>query len=301
MGLGLAAVDLIGEVTEIPKADETTFMLSYDKQAGGPVSNALATVSRLGMEAAWIGKAGDDEYGDFILEEMKKDEVDTRLATVEAGSRSPLSFILIDQKTQGRSIIFNPGCSGFYGSEVPDDIIKQFDVLHLDGCFLDAAFSSAEKAKKLGVKVSLDAGLVFPGLDTLLKRVDIFVPTREVALELTKEADAAQAMKKLTELGPEIVAVTMGKEGSAGLSGDEVVKVPAFEVKAVDTTAAGDVFHGAFVFAYLKGWDIEKILTFSSAVSAVKCTRRGARKGIPRFDEVIAFLKERDIDVEKDW
>jgi sulfofructose kinase len=295
LGVGLAGFDHIAEVDEIPGPDEHAFMRGYDRQAGGIVGNALTAMARLGIETAWAGKVGGDEYGRFILDEMLKDGVDTSRVIIDPEGRTPFSLVLVDHKTRGRSIVFNRGCSGSYGAPIEESFIARFDALHLDGYVPDAAFDASEKAKKLGVKVSLDAGLMFPGLHELLKRSDIFVPTRAIAAELTGETDMAAAMRKLAGAGPEIVAVTMGAEGSMGLWRGEIVKIPGFEIDAADTTAAGDTYHGAFIYAYLQGWPIEKILTFSNAVSALKCTRPGGRRGIPMLAEVSAFLKNRGI------
>jgi len=293
VGLGLTGMDLIAEVDEIPGPDEHAFMRGFEKQAGGIVGNALAAAARLGLEAAWIGKVADDDAGNYIISEVRKENIDTSMVVVEKGARSPFSIVLVDRKTKGRSIIFNRGCSTKYGSEVSDEFLKKYDVIHLDGYFFDAALEAALKAKRLGVKVSLDAGLMFPGLDPLLGIADIFIPTRKIATELTCEKDTERAIRKLADMGPEIVVVTMGKSGCAGLWGDEFVSAPAFKVDAIDTTGAGDTFHGAFIFAYLKGWTFEQMLVFSNAVSALKCTRLGGRKGMPRFDEVADFLDER--------
>jgi len=296
-GIGLATVDMIGEVDSIPREDEMVYMLSHEKQAGGVVSNALAAASRLGLGSSWIGKVGDDERGAFIIEEMRRDGVDVSLASVEPGASTPFSFILVDRKTRGRSIVFNPGCSYSFGEEIPSETISRFDALHLDGFFPDAALSAARHARAIGVEVFLDAGFIFPALESLLELTDVFIPTLAIASELTGEEDAERALEKLSARGFRMAAVTMGARGSAGICDGEIVFAPAFEVETVDTTAAGDTFHGAFIYARLMGWPLEKILLFANAAAAVKCSRPGARKGIPRLDEVVAFLKYRNIEL----
>ena len=91
---------------------------------------------------------------------------------------------------------------------------------------------------------------------------------------------------------------TVGIDGSYTVTADEQFHTPAFEVDVVDTTGAGDVFHGAYLAGLLRGWDLRRVAIFSSAVSAIKCTRLGGRAGIPRFDKVLAFLRERGIEIE---
>lgn len=292
LGVGLTAFDHIAEVERIPGPDEHEFMLGYTRQAGGIVGNALTAAARLGLDTAWVGKVGNNEHGRFILNAFRDDGIDTSRVIVESGADTPFCIVLVDRRTRGRTLVFNRGCSVAYGAELDDDFISGFDVIHLDGFFSDVAIEAARSAKRLGVKVSLDAGLTFPTLEELMRLSDIFVPTRAIATYLTGEKDMAAALRKLVEAGPEIVAVTMGAEGSIGLWNGELVHAPGFAVDAIDTTAAGDTYHGAFLYAWLKKKPLEHILTFANAMAALKCTRPGGRGGIPRLEEVREFLKK---------
>lgn len=102
--------------------------------------------------------------------------------------------------------------------------------------------------------------------------------------------DAALKLKEM--YNPDVIVITQGKDGGILYDGSKITKYPAFNVEAVDTNGAGDVFHGAFAFALTKGYSYYKCCIFSSAVSALKCTKLGARQGVPSFDETINFLKE---------
>ncbi|PIU64456.1 MAG: hypothetical protein COS84_08310 [Armatimonadetes bacterium CG07_land_8_20_14_0_80_40_9] len=292
LGVGLSTVDLIAEIPQFPKENEATFMQSYDKQVGGPVSNALVTLSRLGIDTVWVGRLGDDEYGEFILKDMRKEGVNINDVVVEKKGSSPFSFILVSGQKK-RTIIFNPGLSFSLDGEVPEELIKGCDLLHLDGFFIDGALSAAKKFKDLGKKVSLDAGAILPGLDELLPYVDLLIPSIDTAKGLTGRDDYEEMLNLLSKKGPQCVVITLGEEGSIGMEKGEVIKKDAFKVNVVDTTGAGDSFHGAFVYGELQGWDLKRKLTFSNALSALKCTKMGGRRGLPKLEEVNRFLRER--------
>jgi ribokinase len=123
--------------------------------------------------------------------------------------------------------------------------------------------------------------------------VDVLIASERFADPLLGPgAPPEEALKALYALGPGEVVVTLGREGSMGWNGREIYRQKAFPVHAVDTTGAGDVYHGAYIYGLLQGWSLPDCMRFASAVSAIKCRQIGARKGIPRLPEIEAFLKE---------
>jgi len=297
LGIGITTVDLISEVAELPRPDEHQYMLGFERQVGGLVGNAVAAAARLGAKTAWIGKVGDDDNGRFVIDEMKREGVDVSRVIAAPGESTPFSIILSDRKTGGRSIVCNPGCSESLGEQIPDDALAGFDALHIDGYFADAALPAVRRARKLGLKISIDPSPRFTTLLDFIENIDIFIVGRAAAEALTGETDPEVSAGRLAALGPEIAGVTLGSEGCVCVAKGELVRTPAFKVKAVDTTAAGDTFHGAFLVGCLKGWPLEKTMLFASAASAVKCTVPGGRKGMPRFDAVVRFLAERGVEI----
>lgn len=293
IGIGILTYDLLGVVPQIPQIDETTVMMEYKEDIGGPVPIALICLSRLGLKTKIIGKIGDDKYGKIIREKLEEEGVNTSSLVVDKGATSPFSFILIDSQTRKRTIIFNPGCSfNLKEDEIDLSLIEKAKYLHLDGALLEVSKKTASYAKSKNVKTSLDIALLFPGLEKLLKYIDIFIPPKEVGRNLAKEKENFEKIcKDLLNFGPEIVCVTLGEDGCVVGSKDKVVKVPSYKVDVVDTTGAGDVFHGAFLYGMRQGWDIEKIAKFSNAVSAINCTKIGGREGIPRLAKVKEFLE----------
>jgi len=167
----------------------------------------------------------------------------------------------------------------------------------VDGNDMAAAIAGAKLAKKSGTKVLYDAGGLYEGVENLLPYADLLIPSEEFALGHTGAKTAEEAAKILfKKYNPEIVVITQGKNGGILYDGTQVQSYPAFVVDAVDTNGSGDVFHGAFAFCVTKGYNYFKACTFSSAVSALKCTKFGAREGVPTYEETIEFLKERGKD-----
>lgn len=299
LGIGVSAVDIIGKTWGFPEPDGYSLLLEYDRQVGGIVSNALVALARLGVPTKWLGKVGDDEFGRIILDDMRREGVELEVET-DPVNPSPLSLIIVDSQTGARSINFRPGCSFSYGADVPRHVLEGAEMIHLDGFFPDAAFQAAEFGRSSGKTVSLDAGMMFPELGELVKDVDVFIPNVSVARELSGEGLPADCLRKLGEMGPRTVVITMGEEGSLGREGAETVRLDAVEVDVVDTTGCGDAYHGAFLYGELKGWDLRSKMLFAGAYAALKATRLGGRKGLPVLAEMKGFLRDLAIELAID-
>lgn len=148
-----------------------------------------------------------------------------------------------------------------------------------------------------GVPVLIDAGSLRPGVPELLEHVDAVVASHRFAQEYTGETDPMKAARIMHNGRTRVSIVTQGEKGSACVASDGEFYGPAFEVDVVDTTGAGDVFHGAFSFGLAKGWDVRTIVTFASAVAAIKCTKVGGRQGIPSLGQTLTFLADRGYQI----
>ena len=176
--------------------------------------------------------------------------------------------------------------------------IADAEILMVDGNDMNAAIEGAKIAKNSGTKVLYDAGGLYEGVENLLPYADILIPSEEFSLGHTGAKTVEEAAKILYEkYSPEIVVITQGKEGGIIFDGEKSEKYPAFLVDAVDSNGSGDVFHGAFAFAVTQNMSYKEASVFSSAVSALKCTKVGAREGVPTYDETINFLKENNYEL----
>ncbi len=305
IGIGVCTYDLLATVPSIPKIDETTVMLNFEKDIGGPVPIALLGLQKWGVKTALVSKIGGDEYGKVILNILKSERIDISNILIEIKKTSAISFILIDSSSKKRTIIFNPGCSiNLTEREVDLSIIDNAKLIHLDALNYSLQLQAAKRAKEKNVLVSLD--LSFAGISReFLQYVDILIPNKDTAMLLANEKDPQSACNKLLDFGPKIVAITLGDEGSIvgikehphflkwdiGKLEEKIIRQEAFKVNVVDTTGAGDIFHGAFIYGIIKEWDLKKTVEFASAVSALNCRKMGGREGIPTLEEVERFIK----------
>ncbi len=287
--VGAASYDLIYSIPSQPGPDAKMWASALDRCGGGPAANGAVTVRRLGFSAAFAGYLGYDAFGDEHLGEFQREGVNTSLV-VRSSLPTSLSAILV--KPDGARTIVN-----YMGgaSTVPEGAIDfsgiRPSVILFDGHEPFISTPLARTAKELGIKLVLDAGHVRQGTTDLLDLVDYAVCSTPFAREYTGLEDLEQAAAALAEHAPNVV-ITLGDQGLVwfGRAGGHG-RLPAYDVETVDTTGAGDAFHGAFAAGVAAGWDWPTILEYASATAALCCTRIGARHGIPTAQEVKVFLE----------
>lgn len=298
VGIGANVYDTLITLSDFPNEDTKMRADSVQVSGGGPCATGLCAAAKLGADAAFIGTLSDDLCGQFLMSDMAKYGLDNSFINTVSGYAAFTSCIWLNKKNATRTCVFDKGnIPPLELTAEQKHAIAGADILMVDGNELDAAIDGAKTAAANSAKVLYDAGGLYEGVERLLPLTDILIPSAEFAMGHTDTKDietAAKAMfKKYT---PEIVVVTDGKNGGVMYDGNEMWHYPAFEVNAVDSNGAGDVFHGAFAFGVQTGYDYKKCCIFASAVSALKCTGVGARESVPSFETVIKFLKERGID-----
>ena len=293
VGLGFCSNDYLALLPEIP-IDNKVRMLEHLVQGGGPAATATVAAARLGLSAAFIGVVGDDEPGKWILRDFAAEKVSTEGMTVRQGHTSAIAYCWIDAPTGKRSVAWTHGTlPELQADEVDLELVRQAKILHLDGHNPKAALAAAKEARKHGIPVLLDAGTLRDGVRELLPYVTLLIASELFARQYSGEDNLDKAIFKLAEVGAEVTGITMGKAGSMTLDGGKILRCPAFEIEAVDTTGAGDVYHTGFGVRYLETHDLMECMRFASAVSAIKCLKLGGRAGIPTRAQVDEFLKQR--------
>lgn len=299
VGIGANVFDLMYTVESFPKQDTKTKASSKTECGGGPCATGLVAASKLGKSCAFIGNLTDDVGGTFLLTDFKKYDVSTEYITIKKGYSSFCSCIWLAKDSASRTIVFDRGTTP--PTEIDEkkaQAIRDAKILMVDGNDLEAAIEGAKIAKESGTAVLYDAGGLYEGIERLLPLADILIPSEEFALSHSGQKSAEDAAKWLFDkYSPRVVVITQGKKGGVLYDGKNTDTYPAFPVEALDSNGSGDVFHGAFAFALTKDYDYKKACIFSSAVSALKCTKVGARYGVPTFDETKNFLKERGVNV----
>jgi len=288
IGIGLNATDTLLLVQEFPPY---AGKVAFDREMlspGGQVATAMVTCSRLGLRAKYVGTIGDDLRGDIQRQSLDGTGVDTSSVIVRAGCPNQTAYIIIDERTGERTILWQRADSlRLLPEEIRREDIAGARMLHIDGYDVDAATYAAEVARENGVPVSIDVDTVYPRFESVLRNVDYLVAGSGWPARWTGETDpfaALQALQK--EYGTRLVSMTLGDYGSLALYAGRWYYSSAFEVTCADTTGAGDVFHGAFCCAILEGMPLQAALEFSNAAAAWNCTAIGARGHVPTRPEV---------------
>ncbi|PID87239.1 MAG: carbohydrate kinase [Chloroflexi bacterium] len=287
--IGHAAYDLTFSVPYHPQADEKMFATEYVGCGGGPAANAASTVQKLGGQAAFAGYLGQDSFGEFHLAEMKEMGVDVSLV-VRGVSPTPLSVILAKPEGSRSLVNYRGGTKPLPKEAVRFDAVYPQVVL-FDGWEPEVSLQWVERSSGGQALTVLDAGSVHRGTELLLNRVDFVVASEKFGRQYTGTDDMATAVSELGKLAKTAV-ITLGDRGLIWQRGTESGALPAYPVQAIDSTGAGDTFHGAFAYALSQKRPWLDVLRFSSAAAALCCTQYGARLGIPTRREVAEFQSQ---------
>ena len=292
IGLGQACVDYLGPVPSYPQEDGKVELSDLFIRCGGPASTSLVTLSRLGIMTSFLGSVSDDPFGVKIIENLKKEKVDITLLKITPGYTSQFAFIAVSKKDGTRTIFWHKGSVPHLKPEDVD--IRGFPnarILHIDSLMIEASVEAAKQAKAIGMTVVMDGGTMRQGTRELVGLVDILIASETFATPLVgSEASHEMALHTLRDLGPKQVVITLGAKGSIGLDRQEIVRQEAFKVKAVDTTGAGDVYHGAYIYGILQGWELRECMRFASAAAALKCKEMGAQSGVPDLEAIRSYM-----------
>lgn len=297
-GFGIATLDYICLVDAVANFNNAIFISDVNFFGGGVVPTALVALQRLGGKSAFITLLGKDWIGKEIISGLEKEKIDCSGIGFVDNVQSPFSFVQVIKKHGERAIAFYPGSSVFLEfTERGKNLISKSKILHLDGLKPEENLKAAEFAHEQGLKVMIDTNRVLEGTKRLLANADYLILPQSFLYDYTGSKDIKDALRKINkEYKPEILATTLGIKGSLALINNDFLHVKTFkEVERKDTTGAGDVYHGAFLFGIIHGWSVKDTMIFSSAAASIKCMSYGGRNGIPSFDTTITFLKEHGI------
>ncbi|MFQ5586506.1 MAG: carbohydrate kinase family protein [Thermodesulfobacteriota bacterium] len=290
-GLGQCSLDYLIVVDDYPREDTKKEIIDWTVQGGGPVATALVALSRLGVGTTFMGLVSDDEAGKIIERRLANEKVDVKDILVRKGGRSQTAFITINREGGTRTILWQrPTVKVIRPSEVKRSLLKGAGLLLLDGLFAEASIKAAEMAKAMEIPVMIDAGRMREGMEELLRHSDYIVASEEFGREFSDTTE--RTLRKLMKFQPEAATITLGERGSMTIFRGGIFHQPAFDVDVVDTTGAGDVFHGGYIYGLLKEWEIEKTVRFASAFAGLKCRKLGGRSGIPTLQETMQFMEE---------
>jgi sugar/nucleoside kinase (ribokinase family) len=296
IGFGLNAVDWVCLLPHFPSHNTKMQLEEMQQLGGGQVATASALCSRYGLRVRYVGRVGDDDIGRFSLASLSEEDMDISHVEIVPGAYSQFAIILVDRPTGERTILWDRDHKLDYRpSELQKEWLTEGQILHLDGHDQAACIRAAQWAHEAGMQVSLDVDKIQPGVEDLLKLADFAIPTVEFVRRFTGRNDWKEALLKVDEITPYFTGVTLGKDGCAAVWNRRIFEIKGFPVNALDTTGAGDVFHGAFIYAVLHNWNVHRCLRFANAAGALSCTRLGARGGLPSLEGTRALLDGRNV------
>ena len=289
--VGIAVQDRIYYVDEIPNKNGKFVANAYKEVGGGPAATAAVAIAKLGGQVDFIGRVGDDMTGRSLLSELESYGVNTKTVKIYENAKSSQSAIFVDK--HGERLILNyPSPDLLTETDWLDAInFDEYDVILCDVRWHQGTQYCLEKAKKLGIPTVLDADVTPQSIISLVELSDYAVFSEPGLKKMTGQDDINSALMSADDICSGIVYVTLGSKGCSWIENKRKHHHGGFSVNVVDTTGAGDVFHGAFAFALANGYSSDKVVEFASAVAALKCTAIGGREGIPDFNQANIFLK----------
>jgi len=292
VGVGLNATDTLLIVPHFPAYAGKVPFEEEHLSPGGQVASALVACARLGLRTKYIGAVGDDLRGRVQMESLQGTGINLDHVLVRRGCPNQSAYIVIDRSTGERTVLWRrDDCLKVRAGEITDGMIAGARLLHIDGHDTPAVARAAEIARRHGIPVTVDVDTIYDGFDRVLPNVDYLVASSEFPTAWTGESDPFQALESIQrQFGMRVAAMTLGAHGALARVDGRFHYAPGFVVNCVDTTGAGDVFHGAFCYAVLQAMPMDQALDFSNAMAALNCTALGARGGIRGRDEVVALM-----------
>lgn len=286
--------DLILTGDVIPSFNQVEKLVDSAALSIGSSSAIFACgAARLGMKVAFIGKCGDDVFGQFMLAEMSKRNIDVSNVIVDDSGSTGLSVIL--NRESDRAILTFPGfIPSLKVEDISDDLLRQARHLHVASYFMQKALQPGlpglfKRAHTFGLTTSLDTNYdpseKWAGLDELLKETNVFFPNETEACSITGIKNVDLAADQLS-VKVETLAVKLGSQGALGMNKDQKIKIPSIKIKLVDTIGAGDSFDAGFLYGYLHGWTLEKSLKAANICGAYSTQASGGTVSQPTLDEV---------------
>lgn len=296
VGIGLNATDTLIIVPHFPSYAGKGPFSQEILSPGGQVASAMVTCARLGLRTRYVGTIGDDDRGRVQIESLLGSGINLDFVQQRTGCPNQSAYIIIDQATGERTVFWQrPDCLRLRPEEITEEMITSARLLHIDGHDTPAMEKAARIARENGIPVTVDVDTIYKGFERVLPYVDYLVASSEFPIQWTHQSDPLKALELIQEeYGIRCAAMTLGAHGALALYEGKFHYSPAFVVNCVDTTGAGDVFHGGFCYGVLAGWGIDQILDFSNAMGALNCTAIGARGGIATLEKAAKLMDRAD-------
>lgn len=289
---GVAVIDFVFSVDQMPRLPEKYRARDAAIVGGGCAANAAVAVARQGGTACLASRLGDDRIADMIVADLEAEGVDCSLCRRFEGGRSSFSSVFVDSGGDRQIVNFRDETISFDSQWLDSRMPSGFDAVLADTRWPEGACSVLQAARKQSRPGVLDAEAPLRGAEEAIGIASHVAFSAQGLRDFTGESDLRTGLKAAADQTGAWLCVTDGEAGVTWLEQGRFETFPAFEVDAVDTLGAGDVWHGAFALGLGEGRAEREAIRYASAVAAIKCTRFGGRSGIPDRRETEVFLKE---------
>jgi sulfofructose kinase len=291
--VGISTLDHLLVVDGFNIIEGTFTATSYTCEGGGMSATALCAAARLGSKTRLFSKIGDDVNGQIIIRGLHKYNVDTKGCEVIRNANSFVSFVLINRNT-GDKQFYNEEIYKIFEQKVRirKKLLEGSRVLLVDGYWTEGAIEATAWAAKNNVPVVADFKEYFNGIDILLPYIDYLIIPDFFARKIAMESNNENVLRFWKSKIKGIPVITNGNKPGYYLINDKVKKIPVFRIKCIDSTGAGDAFHGAFCHFLALNQPIEICLQMASAVGALNCRAVGGRNALPDINELNNFIKK---------
>jgi sulfofructose kinase len=289
LGVGECSLDTWLEVEALPAPGGKAAVSDWRELPGGQVATATLAAARLGLRTAYAGVVGDDPAAERVLAPLRAASVDCSRVRVAPGARTRAAVIVVERASGERAVLgYRDPRLAAHAAALATLALDEARLLLLDGVDFALALRLACAARACGVPVVLDLDAASAEAEELLACVDFPVVSQGFAERAYGAPEAALA--RLAALGARLPVVTCGAGGALAWWQGRVLASPALAVEVVDTTGAGDAFHGAFAWGLLQGLDAAALLRAANGAAALACTGRGAQGALPDPGRLEAFL-----------
>jgi sugar/nucleoside kinase (ribokinase family) len=293
LGVGCNSVDYVYRLPASPRPDSPTAKLRiscHETMCGGQMATAMAACAGFGLTTTYLGSRGNDDAGRLVTRELARRGVDTsHVLTRECANR--FAVITVDETSGDRIVLWDRDDRlNLATAEIDHTLIRSARLVHVDDEDQDAAIAAATIARDAGIPVTSDIDAITSRTRELVAAVSIPIFAERVLPAITGDADIERALRVVRASHDGMLCVTLGAKGAMMLVGDELIYERGFQIAAVDTTGAGDVFRAGFIFATLRGYPPRQCLRFANAAAAISCTKAGAMASVPSREAVEALI-----------
>lgn len=307
--VGILVADTIAQtVDSLPESGKLELVDRIELFTGGCAANAAIDMARLGLSTAIIGRIGDDGFGKFMSNSLKDEKVNVEGLKVNGNTGTSASMVTVDSNGE-RSFLHYLGANAeFMIDDIDFDIISNSNIIFVAGTMLMPKFDGIQcadflkKVKEMGKYTVLDTAWDSKGrwmniLKPCMKYIDLFIPSIEEAIMLSGKEEAEEIADVFISMGVKTVVIKLGKNGCfiKNHMGEKYLIPTYTQIKAIDTTGAGDSFVAGFLSGFTKGWNLYECGKFANAVGTHCVMAIGASSGIKNFEEMITFINNNEI------